>query len=118
MRTRVHETPNATMTTLASPTLNGADIAVWRVRMDAGAAGPLHDVDVDQVLTVEAGEAEIDLGGARSVVHAGETALLPAGTPRKVRAAGDSVMQALVVSRPNATASTSARGDVPLPWAA
>ena len=40
------ETPNAVMTTLASPTLGGARQALWRVDMTGGQAGPLHAFDV------------------------------------------------------------------------
>lgn len=118
MDTRTHETPNAVMTTLASPTLNGAAVAVWRVEMTPGAVGPAHLVDVDQVLTVETGTLEIELEGAVRAVDAGETVLLRAGAHRRVRATGATTMRALVASAPRATASTADRSNVPVPWAA
>ena len=49
------ETPNAVMTTLASPSQGGAGQAVWRVDMRPGQAGPRHVIDTEQVWTVLAG---------------------------------------------------------------
>ena len=37
-KTRVHETPNAVMTTLASPSLNGSRLAVWRALLGVAVA--------------------------------------------------------------------------------
>jgi len=42
---RVVTTPNASMTTLASPTQGPSDdLAMWRVEMHAGQRGPMHIV--------------------------------------------------------------------------
>jgi quercetin dioxygenase-like cupin family protein len=60
--TRKTETPAGVMTTLASPTLGGARTALWRVEMQPGAAGPVHAIDVDQVLTVVSGGLSVVLG--------------------------------------------------------
>jgi len=56
------ETPNAVMTTLASPTQGGAGMAVWRVDMRPGQAGPQHAIDTEQVWKVLAGGATIECG--------------------------------------------------------
>jgi quercetin dioxygenase-like cupin family protein len=106
------------MTTLASPTLNGAAIAVWRVAMAPGSSGPVHAVDADQVLTVEDGELEVEIAGARTTLGAGDTIFLPAGERRVVRAHPATHARALVASTPNATATTADRTGVPVPWAA
>ena len=76
--TRRTETPNAVMTTLASPTQGGAGQAVWRVDMRPGQAGPLHAIDTEQVWTV--------LDGERLPVGPGDTLILPADAPRRVSA--------------------------------
>src|SRR5215469_9563384 len=55
------ETPNALMTTLASPTQGGAGHSVWRVDMRPSQAGPLHAIDTEQVWTVLDGGATIEL---------------------------------------------------------
>lgn len=78
------ETPNATMTTLASPTLGGAGRALWRVAMEPGAAGLEHRFEVEQIWTVLAGGAELELDGRRLALAVGDTAVIPAGTTRRV----------------------------------
>ena len=46
---RVTDTPNASMTTLASPTQGGTTVlSLWRVTMRAGQRGPEHSFDVEQ----------------------------------------------------------------------
>src|ERR1035438_10744129 len=81
--TRRTETPNAVMTTLASPTLGGAGQAVWRVDMRAGAAGPPHAFDTEQIWTLLDGGATIELGGETIAMATGDTVGLPADVPRR-----------------------------------
>ena len=84
--TRRTETPNAVMTTLASPTQGGAGQAVWRVDMRPGQAGPLHAIDTEQVWTVLDGGATVELDGQALTVGPGDTLILPADAPRRVSA--------------------------------
>jgi len=78
------ETPNAVMTTLASPTQGGTACALWRVDMGPGQAGPVHAVDAEQVWTVLAGSATIELDGDAHVVGPGDTVVMPASAVRRV----------------------------------
>lgn len=80
------ETPNAVMTTLASPAQGGAGQAVWRVDMRPGQAGPLHAIDTEQVWTVLNGSAAVELGGETHIVGPGDTLIFPADAPRRVSA--------------------------------
>ena len=80
------ETPNAVMTTLASPTQGGAGQAVWRVDMRPGQSGPLHAIDTEQVWTVLDGGASVELDGQRLTVAPGDTLILPANAPRRITA--------------------------------
>ncbi len=84
--TRRTETPNAVMTTLASPAQGGAGQAVWRVDMRPGQAGPLHAIDTEQVWTVLDGGAAVELDGQVLTVGPGDTLILPADVPRRVSA--------------------------------
>ena len=84
--TRRTETPNAVMTTLASPVQGGAGQAVWRVDMRPGQAGPLHAIDTEQVWTVLDGGAAVELDGQVITVGPGDTLILPADAPRRVSA--------------------------------
>ena len=84
--TRRTETPNAVMTTLASPTQGGAGQAVWRVDMRPGQTGPLHAIDTEQVWTVLDGGATVELDGQALTLGPGDTIILPADAPRRVSA--------------------------------
>jgi quercetin dioxygenase-like cupin family protein len=91
------ETPNALMTTLASPTQGGTGQAVWRVDMSAGQTGPLHAWDTEQVWTVLEGGASVELDGEELVVSAGDTVIMPADSPRRVTADAAAGFAAMVV---------------------
>lgn len=92
------ETPNAVMTTLASPTQGGAGQSVWRVDMRPGQVGPLHGVDTEQVWTVLDGAAAVELAGETSTVAPGDTVVIPAGTPRRIQADPSAGFAAIVVA--------------------
>lgn len=121
------ETPNAVMTTLASPTQGGSQQAVWRVEMVPGAVGPVHAFDTEQVWTILDGGAEITLDGVVESAGKGETVVLPADARRQVRADARSGMVAIVCA-PGSTrvyrtgavpACATADGDKILPdWVA
>jgi quercetin dioxygenase-like cupin family protein len=104
--TRRTETPNAVMTTLASPTQGGAGQAVWRVDMRAGAAGPPHAFDTEQIWTVLDGGATIELDGKTIAVAPGDTMVLPADVPRRVFADPGQGLAAIVVAPAGGCAST------------
>jgi quercetin dioxygenase-like cupin family protein len=80
-RTRV---PSGLITTLASPAQGGSGLAVWRMDITPGAAGPVHAYDTEQVWTVIAGRATVELDGGPVAVAAGDTLVIPAGTARQM----------------------------------
>jgi quercetin dioxygenase-like cupin family protein len=96
--TRRTETPNAVMTTLASPTQGGAGCAVWRVDMRPGQAGPLHAIDTEQIWTVLDGAAVVELDGQRHTVEAGDTVVIAADAPRRVSVHSTAGFAAVVVA--------------------
>jgi quercetin dioxygenase-like cupin family protein len=99
---RRSETPNATMTTLASPTLGAtADLSMWQVEMTAGAQGPRHVFDSEQVWTVLEGQLAATVAGEQSELRAGDTVVLPADAERQLSATTD--VRALVCGHGDAT---------------
>jgi quercetin dioxygenase-like cupin family protein len=96
--TRRTETPNAVMTTLASPIQGGAGQAVWRVDMRPGQAGPLHAIDTEQVWTVLDGGATVELDGQALTLGPGDTIILPADAPRRVSADPEAGLAAIAVA--------------------
>jgi len=115
--TRRIETPNAVMTTLASPTLGGAERPIWLVEMAPGAVGPEHVFDVEQVWTLLSGAATFVLGGESSLLSPGDTVVLPADVARQVRADPTDGMSAIVTAPAGARASRvgETESQVP-PW--
>jgi len=111
------QTPNAQMTTLASPSQGPtAGLSMWRVEMRAGQQGPLHVFDAEQIWHVLGGEAEVAVGAERLALSPGDTIVLPAGTERQVSARSDA--QLIVCGRGDAIAQVpgeAAYGQIP-PW--
>jgi quercetin dioxygenase-like cupin family protein len=115
--TRRTETPNAVMTTLASPTQGNSGQAVWRVEMAAGHAGPLHGIDAEQVWTVLAGGASIEADADDVALESGDTIVLPADVPRRVTANPVEGLVA-IVSAPASMRAYVLQGSVTGPHAA
>lgn len=87
---RRSETPNGVMTTLASPTLGEtAGLSMWEVSMTAGASGPLHIFDSEQIWTVLDGELSVAIAGRGEDIRAGDTVVIPANLERQVLARTD-----------------------------
>ena len=84
------ETPNATMTTYASPALLGCDLSLWQVEMAPGSRGPLHVVDSEQVWTVVEGRISILADGETTELARGDTIALPGEVERQVVAGAGS----------------------------
>lgn len=113
---RRSKTPNATMTTLASPTLGPTDgLSLWQVEMAAGASGPRHVFDSEQVWTVREGRISVDVVGESCTLEQGDTFVLAAGVERQIHATTDALI--LVCGHGHAIASvpgeTSSRGTPP-----
>jgi quercetin dioxygenase-like cupin family protein len=97
------ETPNAVMTTLASPTQGPTDqLSVWRVEMRSGQRGPRHVFDSEQVWHVLAGELDVTIGDQTARLMAGDAAVLPAKTERQISAV--TATQVIVCGRGDAVA--------------
>ncbi|MEV7935766.1 cupin [Kitasatospora sp. NPDC088264] len=81
------ETPNAVMTTYASPTQGSTALALWQVDMTAGKSGPLHAMDVEQIWTLLTGTAIVTLPDGPVPLTAGDTFVLPADLARQITTA-------------------------------
>ncbi|HEX2316713.1 MAG TPA: cupin domain-containing protein [Thermomonospora sp.] len=116
---RVSETPNAVMTTFASPTQGGAGHSVWRVDMGPGAQGPLHTINVEQVWAALEGGATVELDGESFTVEPGDVVVMPAEATRRISTGADRGFAA-VVSAPAGVRARVHGGtdDVVPPWSA
>ncbi len=112
----VHATPNATMRTLAAPSLGASALSVWEVVMGEGAAGPPHRIDAEQVWVVLEGRLRVEIGKRVLEAATGDVLTLPAGAERRIRAT--TATRALVSSPATPAVTTADGGTRPLPWAA
>jgi quercetin dioxygenase-like cupin family protein len=110
---RVVATPNATMSTLASPSLSGsAQLSMWTVEMAAGQRGPLHTFNSEQIWTLTKGSVSIEVDGERIDLADGDTITLAGSAERQITAIESSRLivcgygQAIV----SVNGETSARG--------
>ncbi|GAA1399663.1 hypothetical protein GCM10009639_39710 [Kitasatospora putterlickiae] len=109
------ETPSAVMTTCASPTQGGTGLAVWRVEMPPARTGPRHAMDTEQVWTFLTGSAAVELAGEELHLGPGDTLVLPAAAPRRLRTDGG--FTAVVASPAPSRAVNLDTGDrVAPPW--
>lgn len=111
-------TPNATMTTFASPTQGASRQALWRVEMAPGAAGPEHVMAGEQIWTVVAGAARVEVAGDVVVLGPGDTLVLPPDVLRRVHADADRGLEAVVTGPGDDTAAGPGREPVVPPWIA
>jgi quercetin dioxygenase-like cupin family protein len=100
------ETPNALMTTLASPSQGGtAELSMWLVDMRAGQQGPLHVFTVEQIWHVLRGQVKISVDTEHSVLGSGDTLAVAAGAQRQVLALED--VRLVVCGRADAAVSVA-----------
>ena len=114
---RRHDTPNAVMYTYASRELTNSELAVWRFEMEPGAAGPLHAVDVEQVVVLLEGELKLEVNGTTTDLLPDSSKVLPANTQRQLTNTSSGPTVAIVCSHSGARASTAERAGVTIPWA-
>lgn len=100
---RATVTPNATMTTLASPTLGHATSSLWLVEMNPDVAGPMHAFAEEVVWAVTAGSATLRVDDVERRLGPGDTVVLPGGSMRQFVAGTDGC---------TAVATTAGTGEV------
>jgi quercetin dioxygenase-like cupin family protein len=114
---RQTETPNAVMTTLASPTQGPADqLSLWRVTMEAGQQGPRHVFDGEQIWHVLTGDVDFGVGDETVHLRAGDAVVLPRGIERQITAV---TATEVITCGPSATLVTVVGEDLPRgtpPW--
>ncbi|GGK71269.1 hypothetical protein Sme01_26720 [Sphaerisporangium melleum] len=109
------ETPNAVMTTFASPTQGGTGLSLWKVDMLPGRSGPAHAFDAEQVWTLLSGGATVELGARKFTMGPGDTVVMAADVRRQVTSDPELGMTAIVAAPAGARAYPS---DGPLEVAA
>jgi mannose-6-phosphate isomerase-like protein (cupin superfamily) len=101
----------------ASPSRGSGSVATWRVTLDAGAASPLHTLDVDEVFVCLGGTADFDLGGEQLTVRAGDALTVTAGTWFRFSVRGDAPFEAIACVRAGCQARVGDGAPFTPPWA-
>ena len=110
-QSRRTQVPSGLVTTLASPAQGGAGLAVWRMDITPGAAGPVHAYDTEQVWTVIGGAATVELDGGAIKLAPGDTLVIPAGATRQMIADPQAGVSAISVT-PAGTRAYSTAGPI------
>jgi quercetin dioxygenase-like cupin family protein len=105
------QVPSGLVTTLASPAQGGTGLAVWRMDVTPGAAGPVHAYDTEQVWTVIGGAATVELDGGPVTVAPGDTLVIPAGATRQMIADPQAGVSAISIT-PAGTRAYSPAGPI------
>jgi mannose-6-phosphate isomerase-like protein (cupin superfamily) len=110
--------PGIRFTALASPSLGSSGTCVWRLTVDAGVSSDAaHTLDQDEVFVVLDGQVRLTPDG--SDLHAGDSAVVPAGGPIQLVNTGDGPAHVHVAIRAGFTATMADGTAVGTPpWAA
>jgi mannose-6-phosphate isomerase-like protein (cupin superfamily) len=99
------ELPGLEFTAMAAPSRGSAGLCTWRLAVAAGLDSPVpHTIDEDEVFMVTAGAVKLSPDG--ETVHAGDTAIVPAGTEIQLSNPGETPAEVIVAIR----AGFSAKG--------
>jgi quercetin dioxygenase-like cupin family protein len=110
-------TPNAVMTSLATPGRGSAEVSAWTVHMAPGANGPRHAMDREQIWVPLSGTLIVTAGGETRKVGPGQAAILPAGEVRQFAAAEGEEVRVLVCMANGGRATLPGTGEVrAVPW--
>lgn len=112
------ETPNAVMTTYASPSQGGSARSLWRVEMAPGAQGPVHAMDSEQTWTVLRGSATVTVAGERLDLASGDTVVIPCALERQIAADPRDGLAAIVSGSGDSRASSPGHETAVPPWIA
>jgi len=113
---RVSTTPNAAMTTLASPTLGRAHQTLWLVRMEQGASGPEHAFTTEVLWSITEGSAEVVTTTGVMTLTAGDTVVLPAGEFRRFSPGPEGFTAVATTSTPTSVRRPDVDDEVVPPW--
>jgi quercetin dioxygenase-like cupin family protein len=114
-------TPNAVMTSLATPTRGTTEVSAWTVRITPGSRGPVHAIDHEQLWLPLTGTITITAQDTTWRVAPGQAAVLPAGEVRQIGVDdGEPSAEVLVcMTAALAHATLPETGEVrPVPWTA
>lgn len=80
------------------------DVSLADARVEPGVTTELHRLDVDEWYSIRAGTGLMEVGGSQPfVVSAGDTVIIPAGTPQRITNTGDGDLRFQCICLPRFT---------------
>ncbi len=76
------------------------EMSLARARVEPGIVTELHALDVEETYIIETGRGMMELDGERFPVVAGDSVLIPAGTPQRIENIGTADLVFLCLCRP------------------
>ncbi len=109
--------PGVEFTSRATPSLGSAEICAWTIAVSPGLDSPEpHTLDRAEIFLVASGT--LRLHPDAELLHAGDTAVVPAGTPIQLANPGDTVARAHVAVPVGFVARTADGSEIGTPpWA-
>ncbi len=92
------ETPNASVTPLATKRLGAEQVSVIRQRMESGRRNPLHAHMAEEVMVMLDGTVEVTVDGTAWQLAAGDILIVPGGAPHSIENASGRDAEWLIVS--------------------
>ena len=105
------QVPSGLVTTLASAAQGGSGVAVWRMDIPPGAAGPVPAYAPEPVWTGIGGRATVELEGGAVTVAPGDTLVIRAGATRQMIADPGAGVSAISIT-PAGTRAYSLAGPI------
>jgi mannose-6-phosphate isomerase-like protein (cupin superfamily) len=107
-------------TRMVASAVNGAtQLCIFEQWVAPGAGAPTHSHQVEEVLTVRTGEAEVWLEGERMTVSAGQSVIVPARKDHGFRNSGPGTLHLhAVLAAPGFEALAEGAADVTRRWQA
>jgi quercetin dioxygenase-like cupin family protein len=82
----------------ASPSRGAADLSLWRIRLDPGAASPFHALSREEVFLVLDGDAVATLDGAEHPLAPGDCLVVPPGVPFAIAVGGGGFAEVFAIA--------------------
>ncbi len=109
--------PGTLFTGLASPSRgDSSEVAVWRVRMQAGTPATAHSVTRTEIFVAVAGTAEVRIAGKTDTLEPGDTLVVPAHTEFELSAPGHEDFEAVVCLPVGGQAAMPGSEPMTPPW--
>lgn len=95
---QVFETPNASVTPLATRRLGAEQVSVIRQRMESGHKNPTHSQTTEEVMVMLQGSVVVTVDGNAREMVAGDTLIVPANIPHSIENTSGKPADWLIIS--------------------